>query len=42
MDSVIPVYYGCTLHVVLFQKNKYNPIADNYIYQFSNIEHDTK
>ena len=40
--SVIPVYYGCTLHVVLFQKNKCNPTADKYIYHFSNTEHNTK
>ena len=38
--SVIPVYYGCTLHVLF--KNKCNAIADNYICQSFNTEHDTK
>ena len=38
--SVIPVYYGCTLHVL--PKNKCNAMVGNYICQFSNTEHDTK
>ena len=38
--SVIPVYYGCTLHVL--SKNKCNAMVGNYICQFSNTEHDTK
>ena len=37
--SVIPVYYGCTLHKLF---KKMDTIADNYICQFCNTEHDPK
>ena len=36
-SGLLWMYFTCTI-----QKNKCNAIADNYIRQFCNTEHDTK